>query len=265
MSVLGLPRTESARALIAVDSQRLPDAQAIMRAAGAASPASDEQKWRNNGLAFKKLGRINGLAFKKLGGKIGVGLMPEPIPWWSLKLACARAWWWPEAAKALRQHRYHFFVWVFGGDFDPVERRLVLTRITREVVQGSDAAGVYWEDSEVVYEPKAFVEATRSLSSTTIPGTIWIDVRVEPTRGKLVRCFTTGLAPLGFREIEVDDSRMAPDELMHFIGDVASRIVNGRKEIRDGTTIGRSRTEQYKVRFERSMFERDPVMRIEMP
>jgi hypothetical protein len=51
---------------------------------------------------------------------------------------------------------------------------------------------------------------------------------------------------------------------MGFIGDTACYIVNGRRQIKPGQTMGRTPTEQYKVLHAKSMFERPHVMRLEM-
>ena len=105
---------------------------------------------------------------------------------------------------------------------------------------------------------------TSSISGTNIPGPVWLDVRVEPVGDDAVRCFTTGLAPLGFREIEVVRSTLPPNEVMEFIGDTACYIVNNRKQIKHGETMGRTATEQYQVSCAPSMFDRGEVMRLEL-
>jgi hypothetical protein len=46
-----------------------------------------------------------------LGGSTAfVSLMPAPIPWSDLEGPCATAWWWPEAAECLQNHKDHAIV-----------------------------------------------------------------------------------------------------------------------------------------------------------
>jgi hypothetical protein len=260
-------RTSTAIAMVATSSQRLPDASTIVQAAGAEQPrrgmlgslfgarkaTTPDHAWNDGNLVFGVL-----------GGNLAVSLMPAPIPWSELEGPCATAWWWPAAEQVMRPHKFHFIVALIGGQIDPVERRVILTRVVREVVKGADAVGVYWGEGTLVHDPVKFVQDTASVSGTDIPGPLWIDVRVEPTDSDALRCFTTGLAPLGFHEIEVDKSRLDPGELMGFVGDTACYIVNGRKQIKDGETMGRTANERYKVRFVPSMFDRGLVMRLEM-
>ena len=144
----------------------------------------------------------------------------------------------------------------------PDERRAV--RAVREVVRGTDAVGVYWGEGTLVHEPSHFVRQAKSVSADNIPGPLWIDVRVEPNADGSLRCFTTGMAPLGFMEIEVRTSGLQPSELFEFIGDSACYIINRRMQIPDGDTMGRTATEQYKVRYGESMFDRPTVMQLVM-
>jgi hypothetical protein len=116
----------------------------------------------------------------------------------------------------------------------------------------------------LVHEPSRFVELAESADAHDIPGTLWLDVRVEPNGDGTFRCFTTGMAPLGFREIEVEKAALEPEDLMCFISDTALYIVNGRNEIEAGETMGRTPSEKFKVRHGRSMFDRPPVMQLVM-
>jgi Domain of unknown function (DUF4261) len=258
-------RTSIAIAMVATSTKRLPDAGKIVQASGIAGarrgllaslfggkPSSDLQ-WQDENLVFAVH-----------GGNLAVSLMPAPIPWSELEGPCATAWWWPEATERMRSHRFHFVVALIGGAIEPVERRVLLTNVVREVVTSADPVGVYWGEGTLVHEPKRFLKMTSSISGTNIPGTVWLDVRVEPVEDNAVRCFTTGLAPLGFREIEVVRSTLPPDEVMGFIGDTACYIINNRKQIKHGETIGRTATERYQVSYAASMFDRGKLMRLEL-
>jgi len=262
---------DAAIAMVATSSPRLPDAARILAAcdATAASPA------RKRGLFGALFGRMSSTAAAKLwkdgnlvtelrGGHLAVSLMPAPIPWRDLEGPCATAWWWPQATEQMRSHRYHFLVALIRGDIERVERRVLLTHVVRAVVSTTDAIGVYWGEGTLVHEPRMFLEQSARIAPDHIPGMLWIDVRVEPNADKSFRCFTTGLAPLGFLEIEVARSLLKPQDLIELIGDTACYIVNGRKRIKDGETMGRTETERYKVRHVPSMFGRGKVMRLLM-
>jgi hypothetical protein len=245
--------------MVATSSPRLPDTTKMLVASGisidehGAVQVASELQWSGNSLVF---------GYED--AQVAVSLMPMPIPWKELEGPCATAWWWPEAAQQMEAHRYHFLLTLIAGSIDPVERRIVLTRLTSALVRYTDSVGVYWSEGTLVHEPAAFVREAEPIDANHIPGQLWIDVRVERNQGGSHRCFTTGMEPLGFPDIEVQKSELEPDELMSFISDVAAYIVNNRLLIKDGETMGRSASEQYEVRHGRSMFDRPRVMRILM-
>jgi hypothetical protein len=245
--------------MVATSSPRLPDTTKMLLASGISVDERDaiqvasEIQWGGNSLVF---------GYED--AQVAVSLMPMPIPAKELEGPCATAWWWPDAVRQLETHRYHFLLTLIGGTVEPVERRIVLTRLTSAVVRHTDAVGVYWGEGTLVHEPAAFVREAQRIDAGHIPGHLWIDVRVERNQGGTHRGFTTGMEPLGFPDIEVQKSERDPEELMAFIADTAAYIVNNRLHIQDGETLGRSADEQYEVRHGRSMFDRSRVMRILM-
>jgi hypothetical protein len=185
-------------------------------------------------------------------------------PWSVLEGPCAKALLLPVAANAMRRHTNHFLVVLMGGSIAAVERRIILTKVVGAVLADTDALGVYWGEGTLVHEPSEFRKRAATASANDIPGSLWIDVRVEKNGDGTFRCFTTGMAPLGFLEIEVEKSTLPPDELLGFIGDTTCHIVNNRLQIPDGDTMGRTATEKYKVQHGRSMFDRPKVMHLIM-
>lgn len=260
-------RVDNAAALVATSSNSLPDASRIPAACGV-------RPERNSGLLRSVFGHKSDSSVHEWkegvldvpfrGGRLIVGLMPVPIPWAQLEGPCATAWWWPDAATRMKEHTSHLWVALAGGSIEAVERRLILTQAVVAIVGATDAVGVYWGEGALVHEPKDFARQAKSATITNIPGPLWIDVRVEENDNGSRRCFTTGMAPLGFLEIEVTRSMLPPDELMEFVGNTACYIVNGRLRIGAGQTMGRSATEQYKVRHGPSMFDRGTVMQLVM-
>jgi hypothetical protein len=260
--------TATALAMVATANTRLPDAGKILGACETQAVSSGG----NLGSLFGRKARPSkehvwqdgNLVFQYRDAQLAVSLMPVPIPWSSLEGPCATAWWWPDAAEVMRRHTNHFLVALMGGSIDSVERRVVLTKVVSAVVANADAVGVYWGEGTLVHEALAFVRQASSVSAEDIPGPLWIDVRIEKNSDGTFRCFTTGMAPLGFLEIEVIKSSLRPEELMGFVGNTACYIVNRRLHIPDGDTMGRSATEMYKVQHGPSMFDRPSVMYLVM-
>lgn len=258
----------TAIAMVATSSPRLPEANAIVEASALvyATPgeppgaffiddAGDavEPTWENGRLVFA-LGDAH----------VAVSLMPRPIPWSQLEGPCAGAWWWKNATRRMRDHTHHFLVAVIGGPVEPVERRIILTHVVSAVLRGTDAVGVYWVEATTVHEPKAFLEQAASIGPKKIPGPLWLDVIVQKNDDGSHRCYTTGMEPLGFREIEVERAHATPVEMIGFLGNVATRIVNERKTFAAGDKVARTAEERYTVSYGPSMVGRGEVMRLEI-
>jgi hypothetical protein len=262
------PENDVAIAMVATTSDRLPDAKSLQRASrlkassrtGLLSslfrrqkPDPDEWKWEDTNL----VAQISD-AF------LAIGLMPAPIPWSQLEGPCSTAWWWPDAESRMKSHAQHFVVALQGGSIDPVARRIELARIISAVVEASDAVGVFWAEGTLVSDPKQFRKKAKSASVDDVPIELFVDVRGQVQADGSSRCFTTGMSSLGFFEIEIVKSKLDAFELMEFVLDMARYIVNGNLEIPEGNTMGRSATEQYIVRYGKSLFDRGTVMQLEM-
>jgi hypothetical protein len=265
----GGEKGDVALAFVCTASTRLPPAKEIVAAAGGPSRKSGSLLGRLFGAkpaaAKEQAWEGTNLVFNFRDGMVAVALMPGPVPWDDLEGPCATSWWWPEATEKMRAHKYHFIVTVMGGTIPPVERRVILTNVVRAVARHTDAVGVFWAEGTVVHEPSAFLEQSEGVSETQIPGPLWIDVRIEQNDDNTLRCFTTGLKPLGHMEIEVPRTALKPQELIEFVGDTACYIVNTNTVIAHNETLGRTATEKFKVRHAKSMFDRGTVMRIDMP
>src|SRR5262245_46884149 len=138
MSAASESPTDTALAMVATTSARLPVAAKIVAACGMnaerkggllgslfgrKSTTSKEHEWQDTSLVFQLK-----------DAQLAVSLMPAPIPWSSLEGPCATAWWWPNATKAMRGHTNHFLVALIGGSIESVERRVILTKVVRAVV-----------------------------------------------------------------------------------------------------------------------------------
>lgn len=253
----GSSRSDPAVAMVATSGPRLPGAAQVLAACGIEVPekgkVSSAHEWNGTNLI---------VPFDD--AQLVISMMPGPIPWEGLEGPCATSWWWPEAAEVMQSHTHHFLIAVLGGSLEPVERCLLLTKAVSAVAADSDAVGVYWGEGTLVHEPGEFIRQAEEADPENIPGALWIDVRIQENPDESFRCFTTGLYPLGFEEIEVAQSTIDPGELMEFVGNLACYIVNGRVRIPDGDTVGRTATEQFKVHRGPSMYDRPPVLRLEM-
>ena len=261
------PGENTAVAMVATSSTRLPDANAIIEAAALlyATPGEPPGAFFINGAgeAVEPQWENGKLVFALGDAHVAVTFMPRAIPWSQIEGPCAGAWWWRDATRKMRDHTHHFLVAVIGGPVGPVERRVILTHVVSAVLRGTDAVGVYWAEATIVHEPKSFLDQAASVTPKKIPGPLWLDVIVQQNLDGSYRCYTTGLEPLGFREIELEQARVLPVELISFLGNVATHIVNERRTFKAGEKVARTRDERYTVGYGPSMVGRGEVMRLE--
>jgi hypothetical protein len=192
-----------------------------------------------------------------LGGRTAfVSLMPAPIPWSDLEGPCATAWWWPEAADCLQNHRYHAIVGFMGEDDDLVRNHIWLSQLVSAAAVISDAAGIYWGSGTVVHEPQAFADTTAELEPDDVNPSLWIDMRLEQNEDESYRFFTTGLSAFGQPEMEIDRSERPPEDILNFCFDIIAYLLNSRVTIGNGETVGRSADEKVRVTYAPSMWER---------
>jgi hypothetical protein len=204
------------------------------------------------------------LMFKLRDGDVFVSGMPGPIPWSDLRGPCATAWWWPEAEERMKVHRYHFIVGVMRGSWNALERRVLLTHVVAAATQQTDALGVYWAEGTLVHEPTRFIELAANASRDNPEIDLWVDTRIEQNEDGSYRAFTTGLSAFKLLEIEIQQTRTNPRELLQLLFDISSYALATKEAIKDGDTIGRSPTEKITMRQKRSMFGDRMVLALEL-
>ena len=165
-------------------------------------------------------------------------LVPRPIPWSQLEGPCATAWYWPDAAEALRPHEAHLLITVIDEGGRPIDKASALTRLTAAITANAPSVGVFWGPGRLVHPPGAFVEQAAHVSPENLPLFLWIDFRMEQTDDGALRLFTTGLEALGESELEVPRYVGNPQDLLDFVYNIAHYSLSRRKTINDGDTIG---------------------------
>jgi hypothetical protein len=194
-------------------------------------------------------------------------LVPRPIPWSQLEGPAAAAWYWSGATTALRDHTAHLLVTLVDEGGQPLGKALALTRFTAALAAMSPSVGVLWGPGRIVHPSAPFIEQAATASERNLPLFLWIDFRVEPlgeSEGGAVRLFTTGLEALGAQEIEVSRYQGDARELVGFVYNVAHYLLDRRKAINDGDTIGVTNDVQVTVCRDRSMLGGDlEVLRLD--
>lgn len=192
-------------------------------------------------------------------------LFPMPMPWQHLEGPCAAAWYWPEATTVMRGHPRHVLVTLIDEGRDPIEKSLRLTRLVAAVAACCDANGIFWGPGRMVHPPDEFLEVSREMTREHLPLFLWIDFRLEQIGPQAYRLYTTGLEPLGQREIEVERYDGDPQTIVAAVYNVAHYALEQQKPLRHGDTIGAGEGERIaSVHHDSSMLDPDQsVIRLE--
>ena len=191
-------------------------------------------------------------------------LVDRPIPWSQLEGPCATAWYWPDAAEALRDHPAHLLVTLIDEGGAAVKKAACLTRITAALAATAEAPGVFWGPGRLVHPTDAFVAQAVQMRDDNLPLFLWIDFRIEQADEGALRLYTTGLEALGQNELEAAEFRGAPQELLDVAYNLAHYVLDQRKVISDGDTMGMTDDVQVTVRRGPSLLGGDmEVLRLE--
>ena len=218
--------------------------------------APEEYKWSEGSLV---------VPVHDTGAMLSVALMPAPIP--GYESWCSAAWWWRQGAEAMATHKFHFIVALLGGDgLDPVKRAAILTRATAAVAYLSDSVAVYWGAGNVLQSASTFSRYGRFVREKDVPILLWVSFHMQPTEDGRMSLVSTGMEALGFREIEIANAPLKPSELYEFGSSTAAYIVNGRVQLSDGETVGRTAEEKWRVSYGPSLVPREgEVMQLHPP
>lgn len=191
-------------------------------------------------------------------------LVDRPVPWSQLEGPCATAWYWPGAAAALRDRPAHLLVTLIDEGGAAVKKAACLTRIVAALAATAEAPGVFWGPGRLVHAADAFVDQAVQMRDDNLPLFLWIDFRIEQNDDGTLRLYTTGLEALGQNELEAAKFRGPPQELLDVAYNIAHYVLDQRKAINDGDTIGVTDDMQATIRRAPSMFgEEMEVLRLE--
>jgi hypothetical protein len=191
--------------------------------------------------------------------------IPAPIPWSELAGPAEAAWYWPEAGAALRDHESHVLIALLDESRGAVAKSTRLTQVTAAAAAAARApAGIYWGPGRLVHNPDDFLDVANNMNPQDLPLYLWIDFRVGQNADGSLTLFTTGMEPLGHRELEVAIFSGPPQRLVESAYNVAHYILESKGTIRDGHTIGLADGMEITARIAASMCDPDlEVLRLD--
>jgi hypothetical protein len=194
----------------------------------------------------------------------GITLVPRPIPASQLEGPAATAWYWPDAAFELQRHHAHLLMTLIDEGGAAIKKAAALTQLTAAAVAASPSLGVFWGPGRLVHSPAAFVDQAVQMRDDNLPLFLWVDFRIESSGDGAYQLYTTGMEALGQSELEVTRYVGSPQELLDFTYNIAHYLLEKRKVVGDGDTIGLTDQVQATARRAPSMVGGDlEVIRLE--
>lgn len=206
-----------------------------------------------------------GVTFSWGGASGNYTLVDREIPWSKLEGPCATAWYWPEAEAAMRSHTAHLFVTLLDENSNRVDGATRMTQLVTALCAVTNPVGLVWGPSGQVHNPVDFAVMAGRMSRDDLPLHLWIDFRVtQRDDDEGFALFTTGLEPLGHRELEVPRYAGEAQELAGAVYNVAHYVLEKGPVLKDGEAVGLPGGGQVNVRYEPSMIdEEQEVIRLE--
>lgn len=196
----------------------------------------------------------NTLSIELGDATITLGTMPAPVPWSALEGPCSTSILWKDATAAVKPHKTHIIVTVFG-ELSPLQLSTILTQATAAVLATTPSAiGAFWSNAALVVPKDVFIAFAKEVLPEEMPLHIWVDFRVGLDGDKQSSGFTQGMVALGHREFEARQAPEPPGELRKRLESLAAYVLTNGPVISDGDTVGEDHHEKIRVRYAESGF-----------
>ncbi len=182
------------------------------------------------------------------GMMAAVSLFPAPVPNGEAESNAKTNYRWPGAVKAAQKHKAHLFIAMLPQGQPLPEAGIALVRLCASALGQETAVAV--NTAGTVFAPDFYIDYAR----------LYLDNDMYPVMnlvffglysnddGKTFCSYTYGLKDsFGREEIEVIDSAHSPQELLGFMTDVATYVIESDAELRDGETIGFSEEQKLPI------------------
>ena len=168
------------------------------------------------------------------------------------------------ATPRVKAHTAHMLT-VATGDDEPKALAWCLTKGIEALLSTVEAIGVYWRAGGLVLPKEMFIGMSSESSLEYLPLLLWIDFRCLQEKQDVFSLVTTGMQSLGLMELEVQNSRLTPSQLVDKAYDLAHYLLDNGPVLKDGDTFGISADERIRVRHANSFVDRDgKVYRFEL-
>ena len=170
---------------------------------------------------------------------VAISLMPAPVPNGEA-VECAKTnFRWSDAVSAAERHEAHALIIVMPLTKRPLAEVATLhAKLCASCLKQPNALGIH--TAGTVFDPAFYMGSAKfAVENKTFPIMNHVFFGLYSNdEGKTFSGYTFGLLTLGKQELEILDSTAGPDEVVGFLIDIASYIMNADVTLKHGETIG---------------------------
>lgn len=167
-----------------------------------------------------------------------VGLMPGPVPNGEAVLNAKTNFRWPEAVAAAEAHKAHLLVAILPHGQSPKETGVALVKLSSSCLKQKNATSI--NTAGTVFSPDFYIDfAENYLRDGLFPimNLVFFGIYSQDN-GETFCGYTYGMNCFCKDELEVLDSRHPAGELLEFLVEIATYVIDYDVTLQDGETIG---------------------------
>lgn len=205
------------------------------------------------------------MSFKSKNATAMGALMPMPVPTPEVDQCTKISFLWPRDEPKV-EHGSHMVLIAMSDAGVRAAARLA-TRIATTLMRDKSAVAWYVGNASLVHKPKTAIDMAESVfEDDSFPVFHWVNSIVSQDDDGTFAASTLGMEALGHREFEVVQSLMPPGELMSYLLDMASYVLNTGAELKHGQTLGPTAEDKWKIEIGKSKLGKEgKVIRIGVP
>jgi hypothetical protein len=168
-----------------------------------------------------------------------------PYPWQNLVTLTETSWHWKDSRELLRLHNAHIHITLRLGPADPLERAMLLSKITAALLSCQDCIGVYWDGPAISPAEMFLSNVKQACEGGSFPLLSWISFGIaEQNAG--IAIITQGLEELGHKELEII-SHAADATAFNYTLDLCNQLLKKGPFLKHGEAVGRNSAEYFPI------------------
>ncbi len=157
-----------------------------------------------------------------------------------------------EQRKKIKRYKATVVIFASEGYADIFELAKLFVKVVYVCAKQKNVTGVI--QNRVMYDTEYYLSMAEVMKKNILPiaNLIWVHI-IEGDYPDTVCAWTSGMEPLGWEEIEIDNSTKSVEEIINFIMSVVNYILSNDIDIEDGESI-EMESETFEVTHDDSRF-----------